>query len=461
VTSRDTGLPLPKTDVGIGGLSTGAAFTPNLAAVADDAGRYTIPDVPQGRYPKLRFSSRTGYDPVVRPADVGAGQALTADAALRRDWAARLGGAGIRETNDDTGASFGCGAAALIDQAQGTGWSAENHTNDASPATRYAPTAVIELPQAITVDEFQMDPSNTCGDNRSAATKDYRLETSPDGTSWTTAAQGSFTTADIGRPNAVQPAAGATNVRYVRLTLLSAQDQTAGKDGARFIDMSELWIYGGPPNVLPSGHLSGPTTPVAPNEAVTFDASSFTDADSAITGYEWDFGDDGTVDATTPGPTIEHRFPAAGTVPVRVAVKDYRGGAGTDAIAVTVSGPAVRPSPPIAPARAKPSFVLPRTGRKGRVRIKVTCKDTCRLTGSLTIDGATRRRVHLGSRTVGRLGPVTFRGTRTLTITVSRKARSALRRRHVLKLRVGLRLGATVTGGGPGQSAARSIRLTL
>jgi hypothetical protein len=48
-----------------------------------------------------------------------------------------------------------------------------------------------------------------------------------------------------------------------------------------------------------------------------------------------------------------------------------------------------------------------------------------------------------------------------LTITVSRSVRSALRRGHVTKPRVGLRLAATVTGGGPRRSVARGIRLTL
>lgn len=457
VTSADTGLPLGNADVGIGGLSTDAAFTPNFAATTDDAGHYTMGGVPQGHYPKLRFGSHTGYDAVVRPADVGA--ALTADVALRRDWAARLGGATIQQTNDDTGAGYGCGTAALIDQAQGAGWSAENHLNDA-PATRYAPTAVVALPQAITVDEFQIDPGNTCGDDNTAAAKDYRLETSPDGTTWTTAAQGSFTIADIGRRNSVSPTAGATSVRYVRLTLLSAQDQTPGHDGARFIDMSELWIHGGPPNVLPSGTLSAKPATVAPNETVTFQAS-FTDPDSAITGYEWDFDGNGTADATTPGPTIEHRFTQPGTAAVRVAADDYRGGTGTAWATVTVTGPTVLSTPLVAPAKVRPSFVLPRTGRNGRVRIKVKCNDPCRLTGSLTIDSATRRRVHLRSRTVARLGPVSVRGTRTLTITVSRSVRSALRRGHVTKPRVGLRLAATVTGGGPRRSVARGIRMTL
>ena len=42
--------------------------------------------------------------------------------------------------------------------------------------------------------------------------------------------------------------------------------------------------------------------------AVSFDASCFHDPDSKITGYDWDFDSDGTVDRTTDGPTTDFTY---------------------------------------------------------------------------------------------------------------------------------------------------------
>ena len=44
---------------------------------------------------------------------------------MRRDWASVKAGAEVTGTSDDSWAPFGCGAAALFDQSQGQGWSAE------------------------------------------------------------------------------------------------------------------------------------------------------------------------------------------------------------------------------------------------------------------------------------------------------------------------------------------------
>ena len=54
----------------------------------------------------------------------------------------------------------------------------------------------------------------------------------------------------------VAPTANATGVRFVRLTLLSPQRELPGDDGADFIDFSELEVFGGPRNTLPSGSLT-------------------------------------------------------------------------------------------------------------------------------------------------------------------------------------------------------------
>jgi len=58
-------------------------------------------------------------------------------------------------------------------------------------------------------------------------------------------------------------------------------------------------------------------------ETVTFDASASYDPDGEIVRYEWDFDNDGTVDAT--GKIVEWVFPEPGTYPVKLTVTDNDG----------------------------------------------------------------------------------------------------------------------------------------
>jgi hypothetical protein len=398
-----------------------------------------------------------GYDALNAPVTVPVNAAAPLDAALTRDWAAAPGGARIRATNDDTGRAAGCGAAAAVDQSQGVGWSALNLLNVPSPSRRRTPALTLELPQAITIERFGMDPGATCGDGASATTKAYTLETSPDGMTWTVAADGAFDAADRGRLVPVVPRAGATNVRFVRLTLRSPQSAAAGTSGARFIDFSELTVYGRPANVLPTGSLGAAPATTAVGRPVALDASSFADPDSAITGYAWDLDGDGAPDRTTATPTTAVVFATPGRHAVSVAVADFRGGAGVASATVLVTPGPVGP----ASGRARPSLVLPRTAGRGRVRMTVTCRDPCRLSATLTVSAALRRRHGLATRTVGRLAPRTIRGRRTITVTLSSAALRRLRARHVRSLTVTLRVTAAVSGNGPRRTVSRTVKIAL
>ncbi|MDX6732206.1 MAG: extracellular elastinolytic metalloproteinase [Baekduia sp.] len=393
VTDRQTGAPLAGTVAGIAGLSTDPSFETYLAGTADGAGHYAISGLPAGAYRSVTFRSPAGYDGVKRSATVVAGQTTTLDVQLQRDWAAAAGGGRIVSTNDDTGQPYGCGVGASIDQSRTRGWSAENHAADANPARRYLPALVLQLPQAIDVSTYGIDPTSTCGDDQTAALKGYRLETSPDASNWTTSAEGDLAAVAPGTLTTVQPAAATSNVRYVRVTLKSPQSAAAGTSGAYYIDLSELEIYG---------------TPVAA--------------------------------AAAPAPA-----PGTPTPPP------------ADPAPVSPANPA--PSPTV---RARPSFALPRAGTKGRARVKVTCRDACRVGATLTVDAATKRRYGLRSRTVGRLATRTVKGTKTLTVTLTADARKRLKARHRTKLRVGLHLTATVTGaGGSRRTAARNLTIRL
>ena len=101
---------------------------------------------------------------------------------MRRDWAASKGGATVDRQRRHRRARSAAALDQVIDQSQGAGWSPFN-PDSADPENPHAgpPTATIALPRPVDIASFGMDPSNTCGDDPSATTKDYRIETSTDG----------------------------------------------------------------------------------------------------------------------------------------------------------------------------------------------------------------------------------------------------------------------------------------
>jgi hypothetical protein len=103
----------------------------------------------------------------------------------------------------------------------------------------------------VNVSSFGVDPSATCGDGASASTGGFKIETSPDGTTWTVAATGTFTSADDGRLNTVTPSAGSSGVRFVRFTITSNQTPDFATTcpggafaGCSFTDLTELEVFG-------------------------------------------------------------------------------------------------------------------------------------------------------------------------------------------------------------------------
>jgi hypothetical protein len=249
VVDQDTGKPIEGIRVGFGGHSSG--FPSDLAGLTKQNGLYDIKRVPVGTYPKV-FANGAGYDRGVRPTvEITADLATVINWSVRRDWASIFGGATVESFTGPDYTDFGCGPDKAIDQTLGNGWGSDSI--DATGA-HFTPAIVVKLPVAIDVTEFGIDPANTCGDDATASTKDYRVETSPDGTTWTVAKEAAFGNADRGRLNLVQPSAGATNVRYVRFTMLSQQlvapcsgpGANPNQSGCPFADMSELEVYGRP-----------------------------------------------------------------------------------------------------------------------------------------------------------------------------------------------------------------------
>jgi hypothetical protein len=449
VTNADSGLPIPGVLVGFGGHASRPEFDEFFAAVTDANGRYTITGVPVGSYPKLGFQASAGFDQeVARNVPISQDTTTVRNMAMRRDWSSLAGGAQIAAISDDTGADFGCGGAQALDQSQGTTWSAFNPIS-ADPGNPHAgpPTLTIQLPATITVSAFLMDPSAGCGDGASATTRQFTIETSTNGTTFQTAYNGTganeFTDANIGKLNRLVPTAANQNVRFVRVTLLAplrvdpacAPDPCSGTD---FIDLTEFEVLGGAPNVLPTGTLAVSPTTVEAGTPARFTAS-FTDPDSAITGYDWDFDGNGTVDQTTTSPTTDFAYAGPGTFTPKVTAKDFRGGGTAATATVKVIPSSVLPSVPrladVGVSRAR-----------GSVSLDVTCHDRCAITAKLVVSRSLARRLGLKARTLTHTRATTS-AERTVKLTIPKRIRRAARRAGLKSLTVTLTARATYDDG--------------
>jgi hypothetical protein len=146
----------------------------------------------------------------------------------------------------------------VIDSSQATVWGSTTGNDAGDPTNVFVPKfVVIALPAAVDVADFAVDPSAGCGDGGSASTGDFRIETSPNGTTWTQAASGTFTLDDRGRLNTVTPTAGTHGVRFVRFTILGNQTPDFATScpggafsGCSFTDLTEIEVHG-------AGELTG------------------------------------------------------------------------------------------------------------------------------------------------------------------------------------------------------------
>jgi PKD repeat protein len=108
-------------------------------------------------------------------------------------------------------------------------------------------------------------------------------------------------------------------------------------------DLYPLMNQYGSDNDLPIADAGGPYYANVGN-SITFSGSGSSDTDGTITGYRWDFTNDGTYDTGwLASATTTHSYPAVGTYTVKLQVKDDLSGTDTDtAIAsVTTEGGAI------------------------------------------------------------------------------------------------------------------------
>ncbi len=248
VTDGTTDEPVANALVAIGGHGSG--FTGDYTAVTDGSGRYSIPNVFVGTYPKFTVFA-PGFEVITQELEVTPSGATDGDFAPRRDWAATSGGGAVVDFNGPDFSAFGCGPGGAIDLSMGTGWGSTTGDNAGTPTNVMIPKHVtVELPTVVTITAFAVNPSNVCGDPGSSSTGDYRIETSPDGNVWTTVAEDTFTAADRGQLVDID-VADTPGVQFVKFTMLSPQVPDFATNcplgafgGCQFTDMTEIEAFG-------------------------------------------------------------------------------------------------------------------------------------------------------------------------------------------------------------------------
>jgi hypothetical protein len=368
VTDADTGLPLG--GAALTWLATSGPTAP--PSTSDAAGRYLLAGLAAGTSGALRVAGPAGYERLSVPDVALPADGLAArDVALHRDWAA---GAPTSATPDAT-AGAGCAPAKATDNDTATGWSTSR------PAA-----LTVQLPAPVDLTSVVLTPGAACGHPDGAALKDYKIETSPDGGTWTTASAGAL--APTGDQAVATP--GAAGTSFVRLTALAARDPAAGA-----IDLRELQAFGGGPNVPPSGTVAALATKNYIKSIVRLRAA-FTDPDSAIRRYLWDFDGDGRFDQATLGPQVAHVWSVAGTYHVIVGARDFRGALGTTTLALRIVDPSI-PVEPIIQRRPLITFD-PVDGIDLPVRI--ACSSVCTFTAKLVLSKATAKAIKSKRRTI-------------------------------------------------------------
>ncbi|WP_433377447.1 M36 family metallopeptidase [Actinoplanes sp. CA-142083] len=241
VTDQDTGAAVSGLTVAFGGHASGFAGDYRATTAVD--GTYRIAGIIPGTYAKV-YARGAGYDIVVKTLSINSGTKVE-NWSVRKDWAASSGGASIVSFTGPDYTPFGCGPGALIDQSQTAGWG--------SDVAAGGQNAVIRLSGAVDVAELVINPSATCGDDVTASTGGYRVETSTNGTTWVVAASGTFPVGTV-TPTPVALTAGTGDgISYVRFTMVTSQGQDAGLcpagqpptvSGCVFLDSTELAVYG-------------------------------------------------------------------------------------------------------------------------------------------------------------------------------------------------------------------------
>ncbi len=223
--------------------------TGDLVATTNAAGQYAMTNIPpHNSYPSLTVS-KAGYTPVTQQSIVVNAGTQTRNFTIRRDWADTGLGAVVTKFSPPDYSSFGCGPKGGFDLSQVSGWGSTSISpQDPSNGPGGQKSATVRLPKAIDLSGLAVDPGATCGDDDTASTKGLKIETSPNGTTFTTVANTTFSAAQAHEMNNVTPTSKPKKVKFLRVTMLSNQNPSSNA-GRNFMDLSEVAIYGKPSDV--------------------------------------------------------------------------------------------------------------------------------------------------------------------------------------------------------------------
>jgi hypothetical protein len=256
VTDSVTGAPVQ------GATVTVTGFGDQYTAVTGADGTYTIGatwGMYPGTYPKV-VAQGPGYLAQSKSVTIPQGDHATADFVVDHDWAEKNGGADVVDYNGLDFTPYGCGPVQAIDGNQGTGWVTVAGTTEDTTGTFIPKHITVELPKAVDVTSFGVNPSPACGLAGSASTGDYSIEVSPDNSTWVKVASGHFTPGDRGKLNSVTPTVPAKAVKYVRFTIEGNQvpdvsgdsfetvcgdpSTAGGYDGCTYAALTEMAVFG-------------------------------------------------------------------------------------------------------------------------------------------------------------------------------------------------------------------------
>ena len=123
-----------------------------------------------------------------------------------------------------------------------------------------------------------------------------------------------------------------------------------------------------------------------------------------------------------------------------MTANDFVGGGGSATSTVVVNAQPVQPPPSAPPG---PTLTIAKTGSHGKVKVKIVCAAACHTTGKAKISAATRRALHLSSRTVARLDETLLNPSTTArSLVLTSAVRRAMRTYDVESLTVTVKVSA-------------------
>lgn len=233
VTDKSSGKALRNARVFIAGHSTG--FATDLADTTDDAGSFSIANVPFHAYPELVVDGR-GYEQRIRGITVDGDETVNVE--LIRDWAALERGARLRSFTPPDYAPFcGVNADGAFDLSLSSGWPSDAPNSTFGSNVTGPRKAVVKLPKAVDVTTFGVASGGACGDGPDAGVRKFAIQTRrAAGGNWVLAVSDSVAADSV--LHTFKAKGGTQNVRFVRFIMKTNHGNPT------FMDVLEVTVRG-------------------------------------------------------------------------------------------------------------------------------------------------------------------------------------------------------------------------